>query len=32
MDQLKQLLDEFEEIGAINHAMMRGWENEGVFG
>ena len=32
MGQLKQLLDEFEEIGAIDSATMRTWENEGAFG
>ncbi len=32
MGQLKQLLDDFEEIGAIDSATMRTWENEGAFG
>ena len=32
MGQLKQLLDEFEEIGAIDAATMRTWEASGAFG
>lgn len=32
MGQLKQLLDEFEEIGAIDASTMRTWEDSGAFG
>ena len=32
MVQLKYLLDEFEEIGAIDSATMRTWESDGAFG
>jgi hypothetical protein len=32
MRQLKRLLDELEEIGAIDAVAMRTWETEGAFG